>query len=153
MALKVEDTVPPPNLFSGRSATWPSSYSSQAGSLGSSPASKSPQPPHPYIRMHESPMSSHNINNLPTTCWYDTSISANEFQVCFVESNCTTTTDFTISVQRIGSLHPTPVFNCPLSTFIYVPSRDPRTFINSACRLISTSAVSSASLSPEFVAR
>ncbi|KAF3039767.1 hypothetical protein E8E12_008301 [Didymella heteroderae] len=80
MALKVEDTVPPPNLFSGRSATWPSSYSSQAGSLGSSPASKSPQPPHPYIRMHESPMSSHNINNLPTTCWYDTSISANEFQ-------------------------------------------------------------------------
>ncbi|KAF1930593.1 uncharacterized protein M421DRAFT_3630 [Didymella exigua CBS 183.55] len=81
MSLKVEDVGPPPHLFSGRSATWPSSYTSQACSLGSSPALKSPEQPHTYSRMHENPMSSRNtINSLPTTGWYEPSISANDFQ-------------------------------------------------------------------------
>jgi hypothetical protein len=82
MSLKVEDAVSPPHLFQGRSATWPSSYNSQACSLGSSPAPKSPQPAHPYMdRMHESPMSSDNINSLPTSGWYDPSIMAPAYQV------------------------------------------------------------------------
>jgi len=81
MSLVVEDAVPPPHLFSGRSATWPSSYTSQTCSLGSSPAIKSPQPPHTYGRVQDSPMSSHSIPNLPTTGWYNPSIAAVDFQV------------------------------------------------------------------------
>lgn len=84
MSLKIEDSVPPPHLFSGRSATWPSSYSTQACSLSSSSAIKSPQPTQPYNRMHESHMSSHNINNLPTTGWYDNSLITPDYQVCLV---------------------------------------------------------------------
>ncbi|KAH6639321.1 hypothetical protein C7974DRAFT_388249 [Boeremia exigua] len=80
MSLKIEDAVPPPHLFSSRSATWPSSYASQAGSLGSSPAAKSPQPSHAFSRMHERPMSSHNIDNLPTSGWYDPSMTAHDMQ-------------------------------------------------------------------------
>ena len=151
MSLKLEDAVPPPHLFSGRSATWPSSYTSQCSSLGSSPALKSPQPPHTYSRLHESQMSSHNINNLPTTGWYDASITANDFQVCLVKSSCARNTNFTIPVHWIRSLCPTSVFSGPFPTFIHVSSRESGAFIYSACRLISTSAVSGASLSSELV--
>lgn len=145
--------MPPPHLFTGRSATWPSSYTSQCSSLGSSPALKSPQPPHTYIRMHESHMSLHNINTLPTTGWYDASITANDFQVCLVKSSCTRNTNLTIPVHWVWSLHPTSVFGGPFPTVIYVPSRNPAAFIDSACRLISTSAVTGASSSPELVTR
>lgn len=96
MSLQVEEAVPPPHLFSGRSATWPSSYTSQACSLGSSPALKSPQLPHTFSRMHESPMSSHNINNLATTGWFDPSVAANDFQVCSIGQVDVQTTDLVL---------------------------------------------------------
>ncbi|KAJ8106023.1 hypothetical protein OPT61_g9818 [Boeremia exigua] len=80
MSLKVEEALPPPHLFPGKASPWPSSYTSQACSLGSSPATRSPQPPHTYIRMHDRSMSSQNISQLPTPGWYDHSVTANEFQ-------------------------------------------------------------------------
>jgi hypothetical protein len=153
MSLKLEDAVPLPHLFSGRSATWPSSYTPQASSLGSSPALKSPQPPHTYSRMHESPMSSHNINNLPTTGWYDASVTANDFQVCPVHSRCSRYTNLTVPVHWVRSLYPTSIFSGPFPTFVHVPSRNPGAFNNNACRLPITSAGSGTSLSSEFVAQ
>ncbi|KAJ4991240.1 hypothetical protein SVAN01_03368 [Stagonosporopsis vannaccii] len=77
---RVEDAVPPPHLFPGKSATWPSSYVSQTYPLSSSPAAKSPQLPQTYDRIHVKPMPSHNINHLPASGWYGPSMTSNEVQ-------------------------------------------------------------------------
>jgi hypothetical protein len=71
MSLALQDPIPSPHLLPSRSATWPKPYTTYALTLGSSPASASPQPAPPFIpHMSESPVSSQDVSDLPTPAWY-----------------------------------------------------------------------------------
>lgn len=111
--------MPPPHLFSGRSAKWPSSYNSQSCSLGSSPALKSPQPGHTYTHhVHESPMSSHDINNLPTNGCYDPSITASDYQVRLVYRSILDS-GLTRSLHSTLDMSTTRLLTDPPSSFLH----------------------------------
>ncbi|KAH8716747.1 hypothetical protein GQ44DRAFT_660264 [Phaeosphaeriaceae sp. PMI808] len=79
MSLVLDGAGPPPHLLQSKSSvSWPCSYNPHEYPAPTSPpAPMSPQSLHSYMsHLPESPLSSQELSNLPTSTWYGPSVSA-----------------------------------------------------------------------------
>jgi hypothetical protein len=125
MTLALDCAGPPPHLLQGKSDSWPCPYNPhEYPAPESSPSPMSPQSLQSYMsNMSDSPLSSQELNHLPSSSWYGPSVSApDSHQVrTFPVSLRTLTHGCPEWLRRIWPISASAyVFCCSLTTHIFI---------------------------------
>ncbi|KAL5113237.1 hypothetical protein ACEQ8H_008891 [Pleosporales sp. CAS-2024a] len=120
MSLILDSAGPPPHLLPSRSVPWPHPYDlpdCECPAASSSPAPMSPQSLQSYMtHVTDRPLPSQEVNGLPTSTWYNPSVSAPE---------CHAQTGYAAYAHYLPPHTASITLSHPASTYSYVGKPSP----------------------------